>query len=258
MTSLDNYEKYYICFITEPFIGTTGKCHQQRLASDKKTTTPLSQQQRHTHSQQPPLPTLVAPPEDSQQAPQQQTAVAMRPVGCAELQDLIHLAGPLTEDAVLKCLQARFCASQFFVSTSRLFWLLTLPPTLPTFCSLLPYNSPPLSFFLFFSVLRFSFSVSFPAPFSIPPSSCSFYSHFTFFLLFHLSYYYHYTYTSNLFIFYFPLYDILFLPFSSCSFLPFQFLFLFQFLYSSFSYIWLVTLLRLVLLLRHFIHPPPP
>jgi hypothetical protein len=33
------------------------------------------------------------------------------------------------------------------------------------------------------------------------------------------------------------LYDLLLLPFSSCSFLPFQFLFLFQFLYSSFSYI---------------------
>lgn len=41
---------------------------------------------------------------------------AMRPVGCAELDDLIHLAGPLTEDAVLKCLQARFCASQLYVS----------------------------------------------------------------------------------------------------------------------------------------------
>jgi dachs protein len=29
--------------------------------------------------------------------------------------DLIHLAGPLTEDAVLKTLQARFYADEFFV-----------------------------------------------------------------------------------------------------------------------------------------------
>jgi hypothetical protein len=114
---LAHYEKYYFRSITEPFVGT-GKCHQQRLASDKKTTTPLPQQQRHTHCQQSPLPTLVTPPEDSQQTQQQQATVAMRPVGCAELEDLIHLAGPLTEDAVLKCLQARFCASQFFVSIS--------------------------------------------------------------------------------------------------------------------------------------------
>lgn len=116
---LDHCEKYFR-FITEPFVGTTGKCHQQRLASDKKTNTPLPQQQRHTHCQQSPLPTLVTPPEDTHQTPQQQATVAMRPVGCAELEDLIHLAGPLTEDAVLKCLQARFCASQFFVSISCL------------------------------------------------------------------------------------------------------------------------------------------
>jgi hypothetical protein len=106
------------CFTTEPFIGTTGKCHQQRLSSDKKTTTSLTQQQQqqHTHPQQPPLPALVTASEDPQQSPQQQVTLAMRPVGCAELEDLTHLAGPLTEDAVLKCLQARFCASQFFVS----------------------------------------------------------------------------------------------------------------------------------------------
>jgi hypothetical protein len=114
---LAHYEKYYFRSITEPFVGT-GKCHQQRLASDKKTSAPLPQQQRHTHCQQSPLHTLVTPPEDSQHTQQQQATVAMRPVGCAELEDLIHLAGPLTEDAVLKCLQARFCASQFFVSIS--------------------------------------------------------------------------------------------------------------------------------------------
>ncbi|XP_017883806.2 unconventional myosin-IXb isoform X1 [Ceratina calcarata] len=35
------------------------------------------------------------------------------PVASTALDDLIHLPGPLTEDAVLKCLQARFCAKQY-------------------------------------------------------------------------------------------------------------------------------------------------
>lgn len=35
----------------------------------------------------------------------------------AELEDLIHMQGPLTEDAVMKCLQARFASSNFYVST---------------------------------------------------------------------------------------------------------------------------------------------
>jgi len=35
--------------------------------------------------------------------------------------DLIHLPGPLTEDAVLKALQSRFCATQMFVSTYIVF-----------------------------------------------------------------------------------------------------------------------------------------
>jgi hypothetical protein len=103
-----------VLFVTEPFIGPSGKCHQQRGTSDKKATTSVSQHHQ-AHPQQPPLPRLVPPPEDLQQV-----TVAMRPVGCADLEDLIHLAGPLTEDALLKCLQARFCASQFFVSTCML------------------------------------------------------------------------------------------------------------------------------------------
>ncbi|PSN57676.1 hypothetical protein C0J52_05398, partial [Blattella germanica] len=113
----------------EPFIGTTGKCHQQRLTSEKKTATSISQHHQHIQhqqqQQQPPLPSLVNAPEDNQQqsSQQQQVTVAMRPVGCAELEDLIHLAGPLTEDAVLKCLQARFCASQFFVSIYILYFI---------------------------------------------------------------------------------------------------------------------------------------
>lgn len=34
----------------------------------------------------------------------------------ANVDDLIHLPGPLTEDAVLKTLQARYYAEEFFVS----------------------------------------------------------------------------------------------------------------------------------------------
>jgi hypothetical protein len=129
------------CSVTEPFIGTSGKCHQQRATSDKKTTASLAQQQHHhTHPQQPPLPTLVPPPPEDLQQTAQQVTVAMRPVGCADLEDLIHLAGPLTEDALLKCLQARFCASQFFVSTKMLVGLINLTSSsfevkLPSSCS---------------------------------------------------------------------------------------------------------------------------
>ncbi|XP_069688106.1 myosin-I heavy chain isoform X2 [Periplaneta americana] len=104
----------------EPF---TGKCHQQRL-SDKKSAGTIPQQHQQHH--QPPLPSLVSAPEDPQQQQQQPVTVAMRPVGCAELEDLIHLAGPLTEDAVLKCLQARFCASQFFTNVGPI--LLSVNP----------------------------------------------------------------------------------------------------------------------------------
>ena len=178
---LDRYEKYFR-FITEPFVGTTGKCHQQRLASDKKTTTPLPQQQRHTHCQQSPLPTLVTPPEDTQQTQQQQATVAMRPVGCAELEDLIHLAGPLTEDAVLKCLQARFCASQFFVSISCLLLAAYFGSITAQFFFFVPYSSShfhsscsnsstPSSFPYFFS------SSSPPPP---PPPPCYFLLHIVF------------------------------------------------------------------------------
>lgn len=35
----------------------------------------------------------------------------------SNVDDLIHLAGPLTEDAVLKTLQARFYSDEFFVSS---------------------------------------------------------------------------------------------------------------------------------------------
>ncbi|XP_032669499.1 unconventional myosin-IXb isoform X1 [Odontomachus brunneus] len=41
------------------------------------------------------------------------TAPSSGPATSTALDDLIHLPGPLTEDAVLKCLQARFCAKQY-------------------------------------------------------------------------------------------------------------------------------------------------
>ncbi|XP_033331709.1 unconventional myosin-IXb-like dachs isoform X1 [Megalopta genalis] len=41
------------------------------------------------------------------------TTASSGPATSTTLDDLIHLPGPLTEDAVLKCLQARFCAKQY-------------------------------------------------------------------------------------------------------------------------------------------------
>ncbi|XP_076282010.1 unconventional myosin-IXb-like dachs isoform X2 [Lasioglossum baleicum] len=41
------------------------------------------------------------------------TTSSSGPATSTALDDLIHLPGPLTEDAVLKCLQARFCAKQY-------------------------------------------------------------------------------------------------------------------------------------------------
>lgn len=35
-----------------------------------------------------------------------------------DMEDLIHLQGPLTEDAVMRTLQARFNEGKYFVSTS--------------------------------------------------------------------------------------------------------------------------------------------
>lgn len=43
------------------------------------------------------------------------TVPSAGPATSTALDDLIHLPGPLTEDAVLKCLQARFCAKQYHV-----------------------------------------------------------------------------------------------------------------------------------------------
>lgn len=42
------------------------------------------------------------------------------PATSTAFDDLIHLPGPLTEDAVLKCLQARFCAKQYHVRSNAL------------------------------------------------------------------------------------------------------------------------------------------
>ncbi|ODM93381.1 hypothetical protein Ocin01_13300 [Orchesella cincta] len=39
-----------------------------------------------------------------------------RRVSLADTEDLIHLSGPLTEDALIRCLQARCAAAKYFVS----------------------------------------------------------------------------------------------------------------------------------------------
>ncbi|XP_045609513.1 unconventional myosin-Vb-like [Procambarus clarkii] len=46
--------------------------------------------------------------------------------GVQEVEDLIHLAGPLTEDAVLKTLHARFCSSHYFTNVGPI--LLSVNP----------------------------------------------------------------------------------------------------------------------------------
>ena len=46
------------------------------------------------------------------------------PATSSSYDDLIHLPRPLNEDAVLKCLQARFCAKQYHVSNSLLIILI--------------------------------------------------------------------------------------------------------------------------------------
>ncbi|XP_018336090.1 unconventional myosin-IXb isoform X2 [Agrilus planipennis] len=38
------------------------------------------------------------------------------PIAGADIEDLIHLQGPLTEDAVMKCLQARFAATNYYTN----------------------------------------------------------------------------------------------------------------------------------------------
>lgn len=57
--------------------------------------------------------------------------------GVQEVEDLIHLAGPLTEDAVLKTLHARFCSSHYFVSISIFVCIKNLPFTISITLSLL-------------------------------------------------------------------------------------------------------------------------
>lgn len=63
---------------------------------------------------------FVAEPGDnrtSNEAHVQSDPMSPRSIALTDIHDLIHLTGPLTEDAVLKCLQARFGVSQFFVCT---------------------------------------------------------------------------------------------------------------------------------------------
>lgn len=49
-----------------------------------------------------------------------------------DMEDLIHLPGPLTEDAVMRTLQARFADGKYFVSEQRLIYFY--------YTELLPFN----------------------------------------------------------------------------------------------------------------------
>lgn len=59
---------------------------------------------------------VTEPSEKRRAAVEGPEKVPARCLGPTETQDLIYLAGPLTEDALLKCLHARFTAEQYFVS----------------------------------------------------------------------------------------------------------------------------------------------
>ncbi|KAF4519847.1 hypothetical protein B566_EDAN006861 [Ephemera danica] len=85
------------------------------------------QQQHQPHIQQPPVQPPPPPPHLTPTSPsggqtgcgQVGSLPAPHMAGAAtagNLEDLIHLPGPLTEDAVLRALQARFAATQYFVS----------------------------------------------------------------------------------------------------------------------------------------------
>lgn len=52
------------------------------------------------------------------------------PITGFETEDLIHLPGPLTEDAVIKCLHARFCTKQYYVSIKFFFLILIISNSL--------------------------------------------------------------------------------------------------------------------------------
>lgn len=52
-------------------------------------------------------------------APPEGVAPAEAGARAPHLPDLTHLTGPLTEDAVIKCLQAKFYANKFYVSIAE-------------------------------------------------------------------------------------------------------------------------------------------
>ncbi|KAK6632528.1 hypothetical protein RUM43_013296 [Polyplax serrata] len=62
----------------------------------------------------------------SNEAHVQSDPMSPRSIALTDIHDLIHLTGPLTEDAVLKCLQARFGVSQYFTNVGSI--LLSVNP----------------------------------------------------------------------------------------------------------------------------------
>lgn len=82
------------------------------------TTAPAIVAPAPTPIQQPVIPPRTAPVVNPPVVLQQElrTKLSTSTNVSADLEDLIHLQGPLTEDAVMKCLQARFAASNFYVS----------------------------------------------------------------------------------------------------------------------------------------------
>ncbi|KAK9736482.1 Myosin head (motor domain) [Popillia japonica] len=82
------------------------------------TTAPAIVAPAPTPIQQPVIPPRTAPVVNPPVVLQQElrTKLSTSTNVSADLEDLIHLQGPLTEDAVMKCLQARFAASNFYTN----------------------------------------------------------------------------------------------------------------------------------------------
>jgi len=74
----------------------------------------------------PPISSIIADVKNARSNQGQQhrclpkASLSAAPATSTAFDDLIHLPGPLTEDAVLKCLQARFCAKQYHVRSMLL------------------------------------------------------------------------------------------------------------------------------------------
>jgi len=82
-----------------------------------------------------------------------------RRVSLADTEDLIHLSGPLTEDALIRCLQARCAAAKYFVSIpckilKLTFFSSSIKWILPILMQENPFADSTFPFYFAFSITR--------------------------------------------------------------------------------------------------------